>query len=1568
MKNKTLLSTFLLFLFAVSTAWAAIGGSGTSSDPYTINSTDDWNTFASNVGNGTTYQDKYVKLTADITVETMVGTSSNPFKGTFNGAGHTLTINYDVTENVCAPFRYIDGATIKYLKVSGTIVNSGKQNASIVGYSYGNSNLIGCYSDVSITSDYNGDASNAGLLVHVDGGTVSIDNCAFIGKLLKKENSSNTPIKNGGLIGWTETNNNAKASISNSLFAPTELTMTGEQTIARARNTTSSLTIDNCYYKQTFGAAQGTLTSATDEDLLSLLGSGWEVKNGTVVPIMDAKNLTTATVSGIKDSYSYTGSAIDINYTVTALDGTTLTKGTHFTETISPATVKDKGEYTLTITGKGDYSGSQTFHFTVGPYIPDGLSVDNDYSYTEAGYYYVKIPSSGATTLTFNDASVTTFKVYEAGGKERGYGHNWDGVLVITVPEGYLIQLSGVVQAATNYNNKLRIDGILTVYDNNEASGSTLLENSELVYNNWSDARATISPAVISSGQNMAIRYQVESDYSRYTDLDLTVTLVPDDKYDITVPNGIDGGRVTSNLSRAKANDEVSLTVTPADGYMLNELTVTDADGGIVSVTDCSWYTDWSGTASKTATFKMPNKAVSVTATFTNKLSSVDDGLYVNMPHSGTKNVVIPDNITSFKLYDDGGKDGVFQSFSNGTLVVTAPSGKLLQISGTSFMSNNNSSESNYAIYNGTPDNSGEQMAYNDQQREVTLIPVISEGNTVYVRFTSTNTNLSEYNKDGLNLTVKVVTPDGYNISIDNGIEHGRISLEKTQAVNNETVNVTVTPDEGYVLEDVNVFDADGAITVTKPSADGHWGDAVYYTAVSGYSFKMRSSDATVTATFMPKTDFFVNMPKTEQRNFTISDGTTSFKVYDNSGKNGYYTLNDNGKLLLTAPEGYVMHVSGYVKLYKTSNDGDYLDIYDGNSTSATNLRHLKNGAHNAYYDDEGNYFDTPTTPVYVISSTNQILLHFVTDGSGYVSNNGGVYLTVTLKKSLTNSEISIAAIPDQTYTGSAICPVANVTDGETPLVLGTDYTVTCTNNISAGTAEMTVTGMGDYAGVDPITKSFKIVPKEISIAWGNQTSFVYNGTEQAPTAIAEGLVDGDECSITVSGAKDVGLHTATATKLNNDNYKLPTTGLEQNFEITKAPLTITAKNKTIAYGDEPANDGVEYTSFLGSDDASVLDGSLTYGYNYEKGNKTGEYTITPSGLTADNYEINFVNGMLTVETKKTTFAAIQVFEDENGKRAEIDGEYEGTDAVNITEDIKDVAVTFNREFTPNSGHATIMFPFDVKASSLTGVKSVIEFTGITKIDGNNAVGMGYVWCNATLGEQEELNKHPNCNGYSGELKAYTPYMIEMESATLGIKDAVTLKSNSGKIVGDAPVGNWVFRGTLQKKEWPKGTGIINEGRLWAFSAAERSGAKIGEFVQFGGNNWANPFRAYLVECKDTGNGLDCSDEDSETQPKASLVSRYRFADALAPTDTAATDEPLVMRQAAASETASLNSMDIVIVYGDKDSVGERPTVIGRMNPATGEIRMLPRTKQTYDLKGRRIGNGKKAKGAYYKK
>lgn len=87
-------------------------------------------------------------------------------------------------------------------------------------------------------------------------------------------------------------------------------------------------------------------------------------------------------------------------------------------------------------------------------------------------------------------------------------------------------------------------------------------------------------------------------------------------------------------------------------------------------------------------------------------------------------------------------------------------------------------------------------------------------------------------------------------------------------------------------------------------------------------------------------------------------------------------------------------------------------------------------------------------------------------------------------------------------------------------------------------------------------------------------------------------------------------------------------------FEITQAPLSITANPKTIIYGDAPANDGVSYSGFVGGEDEGKIEwsGTLQYAYTYEQFGDVGSYTITPSGVTTDNYAITFYTGVLTVE------------------------------------------------------------------------------------------------------------------------------------------------------------------------------------------------------------------------------------------------------------------------------------------------------------------------------------------------
>ena len=62
-----LILTLAVMLTMAQTAWA---------QDLTISSTADWNTFANNVNNGTSYSGQTVKLNADISVTTMVGIPS----------------------------------------------------------------------------------------------------------------------------------------------------------------------------------------------------------------------------------------------------------------------------------------------------------------------------------------------------------------------------------------------------------------------------------------------------------------------------------------------------------------------------------------------------------------------------------------------------------------------------------------------------------------------------------------------------------------------------------------------------------------------------------------------------------------------------------------------------------------------------------------------------------------------------------------------------------------------------------------------------------------------------------------------------------------------------------------------------------------------------------------------------------------------------------------------------------------------------------------------------------------------------------------------------------------------------------------------------------------------------------------------------------------------------------------------------------------------------------------------------------------------------------------------------
>ena len=344
----------VIMAFAGAQTAGALSGSGTAADPYLISSAADWTWFASAVSDGMTYEDQTLKLTANINgITTMAGTSDHRFKGTFMGDGHTLTVNYTATGENCAPFLYIEGATINTLKVAGTISTGYKCAAGIVAHSYGDCTIQNCWSNVAITSTVSGDGTHAGLVAVHEDGSLRITNCLFDGSITGS-NTTNC----GGFVGWR----NATLTFTN-CFQNGTLSL--KQTSGSATfNRNGGATLTNSYYKTAYGDVQGQQTDATGSTLRALLGSGWAVSGGKVIPIMSPTNIATATISGIAEYYVKTGQEIKPEPVVTAADGTLLTKGTHYTLSWS-GDGKTDGTYTITVTGAGSYTGSQQISYVV---------------------------------------------------------------------------------------------------------------------------------------------------------------------------------------------------------------------------------------------------------------------------------------------------------------------------------------------------------------------------------------------------------------------------------------------------------------------------------------------------------------------------------------------------------------------------------------------------------------------------------------------------------------------------------------------------------------------------------------------------------------------------------------------------------------------------------------------------------------------------------------------------------------------------------------------------------------------------------------------------------------------------------------------------------------------------------------------------------------------------------------------------------------------------------------------------------------------------------------------------
>lgn len=98
-------------------------------------------------------------------------------------------------------------------------------------------------------------------------------------------------------------------------------------------------------------------------------------------------------------------------------------------------------------------------------------------------------------------------------------------------------------------------------------------------------------------------------------------------------------------------------------------------------------------------------------------------------------------------------------------------------------------------------------------------------------------------------------------------------------------------------------------------------------------------------------------------------------------------------------------------------------------------------------------------------------------------------------------TDTSVANVSSQTYTGNVISPLPTITYNNKTLKKDTDYTLSYSNNINAGTATITITGKGNFTGMTSTT--FIITQKSAEkLNISEIANQIYTGKEIKPNIV----------------------------------------------------------------------------------------------------------------------------------------------------------------------------------------------------------------------------------------------------------------------------------------------------------------------------------------------------------------------------------------------------------------------------------------------------------------------------------
>ena len=377
-----------------------------------------------------------------------------------------------------------------------------------------------------------------------------------------------------------------------------------------------------------------------------------------------------------------------------------------------------------------------------------------------------------------------------------------------------------------------------------------------------------------------------------------------------------------------------------------------------------------------------------------------------------------------------------------------------------------------------------------------------------------------------------------------------------------------------------------------------------------------------------------------------------------------------NVKVVNVTIAGMGSYMGTCVKAYEitkaplTVNAGSASKVYDGEALTAGATIEGLVGGENATAQTQGSQTEVGSSA----NTVSGITWDTAKEGNYYIAAQNDGMLTITPKGI---AQMTVGSLPDVTYNGESQRQKPVVKDGDKVLVEGVDYELTYSGNTTdAGTATVTVTGKGKYAGSADVT--YLIAPAPLTVTTPS-ASGVYNGKPLTAAGTISGFVNGESAPFETTGSQ-------TEVGTSDNTYAIDwaaagATAKQANYTVSESigKLTVTESADEVVV----TTTGGAFTYDGTAHGATVTVGALPEGYTLEAAASSatatnvsdGEVAATADVLVIKNAQgedvtsklnVKFVDGAIKVEPAKLTVTTPSASKPYDGNALTAEGKASG--------------------------------------------------------------------------------------------------------------------------------------------------------------------------------------------------------------------------------------------------------------------------------------------------------------------